>query len=76
MTVKNDLRAALEAKQVTSGVIQEVTRGKATVKTSKGAIVTAHNANAGYAVGDRVTLQNGTVVEKISSGEGKTVYLV
>lgn len=76
MSTVNDFKEVMLGRTTKSGVVKEVNKGRVTVKTNQGAKVSAHNANADYSVGDRVVLQDGAVVEKISSSEGKTVYLV
>ena len=60
----------------TNGVVQSVTGNKMIVSTSKGSITGTRAGTDIYRVGDRVSLLEGVVTGKITSGSGTTVYLV
>lgn len=76
MNIVKDLGEILSPRPLTSGVVKQVGKGKVTIMTNRGAVITAHNPGAGYAVGDRVSLQDGVIVERLSSSDDRPVYLV
>ncbi len=71
-----DLKRVVLKDEAQSGVIKRVDRGQITISTNKGAIITAPNADLDVRPGDRVSMADGTIVEKISSGEDKPTYQV
>ena len=72
------MKSTLQRRTVapTRGTVQEIRNGQLVVRSSKGAIITVSAGDGTYGVGDRVVMSSGIVVEKITTGTGKTVYLV
>jgi len=64
-------------RETTKGVVQSVHGGQLVVKTNIGAMISTRAGSEEYKVGDKVTLANGLVVNKVSnSTTGVMVYLV
>jgi len=58
------------------GTVQSIQNGQLTIKSNRGAILTVAAGTGAYQSGDRVVMNNGIVVEKITTGAGKPVYVV
>lgn len=59
-----------------SGTVMSVQGGQLVIRTTRGTVLSVAAGEGAYRQGDRVTLSDNIVVDKITTDDGKTIYVV